>query len=74
MNQTSSKEPQHQDKTTLEESPVLEEGTRPAPARTDHGPGPCADGHAGHQPSDTAALTSDNGGGTSGNHGNGTAG
>lgn len=88
MNQTSSKEPQHQDKIALEDPPVLAEGTRLvpedppiitegtrlAPAPADHGPGSCADGHDGDQPVAAAALTGDNGGGTSGNHGNGTAG
>jgi hypothetical protein len=45
------------------------------PDLTDRGAGPCAEGDdEGYQPSDAAALTVDNGGGTSGNHGNGTAG
>jgi hypothetical protein len=89
MNRTSSKEIQNQDQIGPEDPPVLAEGirlapedpaiitegTRLAPAPADRGAGPCADGHdEGYQPSDAAALTGDNGGGTSGNHGNGTAG
>jgi hypothetical protein len=39
------------------------------------GAGPCADGEVKDgRPRDAAALAGDNGGGTSGNHGNGTAG
>jgi len=58
-----------------EPPPTLTEDNRLAPAPADRGAGSCADGHdEGHPPSDAAALTGDNGGGTSGNHGNGTAG
>jgi hypothetical protein len=68
MKQTSSKELQEQGHLGPEHPPIITEGTRPAPDLADRGAGPC------HQPSDAAALTGENGGGTSGNHGNGTAG
>jgi hypothetical protein len=88
MTRTSSKEIQKHDQIAGEDPPVCAEGTglapeppptltedhRLAPAPADRA-GPCAGGHdEGHPPSDAAALTGDNGGGTSGNHGNGTAG
>ena len=61
--------------TECAQPPILTEGTRLAPDRDGRGAGPRADGEgAGRRPSDAAALTADNGGGTSGNHGNGTAG
>ena len=66
---------QKQDQIALERPPILTEGTRLAPDPADRGAGPCADADdEGYQPGDAAALTGDNGGGTSGNHGNGTAG
>ena len=58
-----------------EDPPIITEGTRLAPDLADRGAGPCAEGNdEGDPPSCAAALTGDNGGGTSGNHGNGTAG
>lgn len=84
MHRTSSKElhKQHQiardgkDTGLAPEPPPLSStSNRLAPATIDHGAGACADGHdRGHRPGDVAALTGENGGGTSGNHGNGTAG
>jgi hypothetical protein len=54
--------------------PNITESTQLAPDLTGDVP-PCADGEVkGGQPRDAAALAADNGGGTSGNHGNGTAG
>lgn len=70
MNRTTSKEIQKQDQIAPEVSRVPAESAGP---RADGPDGP--DGQdEGHQPIDAAALTVDNGGGTSGNHGNGTAG
>jgi hypothetical protein len=75
MTRTSSKEIQKQDQATPEAPSILTEGTPLALAPADRGAGSRADGHdEGSQPGDAAALTGDNGGGTSGNHGNGTAG
>ena len=54
--------------------PNITEGAQLVPDLAD-GAGPCADGEVKDgQPRDAAALTGDNGGGTSGNHGNGTGG
>ena len=54
--------------------PIPTEGTRLAPDLADRGAGACADGDADRRPSDAAVRTVVSGGGTSGNHGNGTAG
>lgn len=71
MTRPSSQEIQKQDQIALERPPILTDGTRLAPDLAE----PCADGDGGgYPPSDAAALTGENGGGTSGNHGNGTAG
>jgi hypothetical protein len=57
-----------------ENPPIITEGTRLAPDLA-AGAGPCADGEVKDGPPRVAAaLAGDNGGGTSGNHGNGTAG
>lgn len=64
MNRTTSKEIQKQDHVAPETSRIPAEGAGPRADEQDKG----------HPPIDAAALTGDNGGGTSGNHGNGTAG
>ena len=79
MDRTTSREIQKQDPIAREDSLVLDEGSwpapAPAPAAADRGAGPGVNGHdEGDQTSDAAGLIGDNGGGTSGNHGNGTAG
>jgi hypothetical protein len=63
------------DEIAPEYPPTIPEGAMPAPELTDGGAGTRADGDdTDRRPTDVAALTGDNGGGTSGNHGNGTAG
>ena len=58
-----------------EPPPTITEDGRLAADPAESSAGACADGEdEERRPSDVAALTGDNGGGTSGNHGNGTAG
>jgi hypothetical protein len=72
MNRTTSKEIQKQDHIAPEASRIPAEGAGPRRDAQDNGQD--TGQGKGHPPIDAAALTGDNGGGTSGNHGNGTAG
>lgn len=74
MNRKSSKDIQEHDQVAQVRPPILTEGNRLAPDLADRGAGARVDGDEGSPPNNAAALTGDNGGGTSGNHGNGTAG
>jgi hypothetical protein len=88
MSRTNSIDIQTQDPIEMGDTSVVAEGTWPAPGDPPNitvgtqlapdlaaGAGPCGDGEVKDgPPRDAAALAGDNGGGTSGNHGNGTAG
>ena len=71
MKQPNSMESQKQD-TIAGDQPILTEGTPRVPDVAQYAE-PCAETDD-SKPSASAALTGDSGGGTSGNHGNGTAG